>query len=195
MKFCSEIWIFGHMAVQIVEVIMLHVLFAALGFSSAIQEAALPDTDGQDVAEVHTEPALAQYTAHDRAEAAASPEDSSMPANTLKGSSSFAKGPIREYVSHLLAMAVTVPGGHPTDVHLHVLLQQTPVTAGIRPTNSLEEFFGEDMTMLELNSHIELAKQLRNAQSSSMASDSSQPLRADSDDPTHAGKSCLAHAD
>lgn len=35
--------------------------------------------------------------------------------------------------------------------------------AGIRPTSSLEEFFGEDVGLLEHTSNIELAKQLRNA--------------------------------
>lgn len=36
--------------------------------------------------------------------------------------------------------------------------------AGMRPTSSLEEFFGEDIDMLESSSsHIELAKQLRQA--------------------------------
>lgn len=46
--------------------------------------------------------------------------------------------------------------------------------AGMRPTTSLEEFFGEDVGLLDLTSNIELAKQLRDARTSRSPSDGAQ---------------------
>lgn len=46
--------------------------------------------------------------------------------------------------------------------------------AGIRPTTSLEEFFGEDVGLLDYTSNIELAKQLRDARIARRPSDGAQ---------------------
>ncbi|CAL8464921.1 g4456 [Coccomyxa elongata] len=60
--------------------------------------------------------------------------------------------------------------------------------SGIRPTTSLEEFFGEDVGLLDLTSNIELAKQLRDARIVRSPSDGAQYVGEGlNEDYSHAG--------
>lgn len=66
--------------------------------------------------------------------------------------------------------------------------------AGIRPTTSLEEFFGEDVGLLEFTSNIELAKQLRDARIERSPSDGAQyASEALNENYSHAGFALPTH--